>query len=39
VEQERLLESYADLAAVAMEGILLSEEANKAQILGATEKL
>jgi two-component system sensor histidine kinase KdpD len=39
VEQERLLESYADLAAVAIEGILLSEEAHKAQILGATEKL
>jgi two-component system sensor histidine kinase KdpD len=39
VEQERLLESFADLAAVAIEGILLSEEAHKAQILGATEKL
>jgi two-component system sensor histidine kinase KdpD len=39
VEQERLLESYADLAAVAIEGILLSEEAHKEQILGATEKL
>jgi two-component system sensor histidine kinase KdpD len=39
VEQENLLESYADLAAVAIEGILLSEEAHKAQIAGATEKL
>jgi two-component system sensor histidine kinase KdpD len=39
VEQEKLLESFSDLAAVAIEGILLSEEAHKAQILGATEKL
>ena len=39
MEQERLLESYADLAAVAIEGILLTEEARKAQIAGATEKL
>jgi two-component system sensor histidine kinase KdpD len=39
VEQENLLESYADLAAVAIEGILMSEEAHKVQIAGATEKL
>ena len=39
VEQEKLLASFADLAAVAIEGILLTEEAHKEQILGATEKL
>ena len=39
VEQEKLLASFADLAAVAIEGILLTEQAHKEQILGATEKL
>ena len=37
--QERLLEAYADLAAVAIESILLNEEAHNAQILRDTEKL
>jgi two-component system sensor histidine kinase KdpD len=37
--QERLLEAYADLAAVAIESILLNEEAHNAQILRETEKL
>jgi two-component system sensor histidine kinase KdpD len=39
IEQERLLGAYADLAAVAIEGILLAEEAHNAQVLRATEKL
>jgi len=39
VEQEQLLGAYADLAAVAIEGILSTEEARKAQILRTTEKL
>ncbi len=39
IEQERLLEAYADLAAVAIEGILLTDEAHKAQVLRDTEKL
>ena len=39
MEQEKLVEAYADLAAVAIEGILLTEEAHKTQILTATEKL
>jgi two-component system sensor histidine kinase KdpD len=39
VEQEKLLASFADLAAVAIEGILLTEKTHKEQILGATEKL
>ena len=38
-EQERLLEAYADLAAVAIESILLGEEARNAQVLRDTEKL
>jgi two-component system sensor histidine kinase KdpD len=38
-EQEKLLASFADLAAVAIEGILLTEKTHKEQILGATEKL
>jgi len=39
VEQERLLAAYADLAAVAIEGILMAEEAHNAQILGLRRKL
>jgi two-component system sensor histidine kinase KdpD len=39
IEQERLLEAYADLAAVAIESILLNEEAHNAQVLRDTEKL
>jgi two-component system, OmpR family, sensor histidine kinase KdpD len=39
LDQERLLEAYADLAAVAIEGIQLAEEAHSAQILRDTEKL
>jgi two-component system sensor histidine kinase KdpD len=39
IEQERLLEAYADLAAVALESILLGEEARNAQVLRDTEKL
>jgi len=39
IEQERLLEAYADLAAVALESILLGEEARNAQVLRNTEKL
>jgi two-component system, OmpR family, sensor histidine kinase KdpD len=39
IEQERLLKAYADLAAVAIESILLGEEANNAQVLRDTEKL
>jgi two-component system sensor histidine kinase KdpD len=39
IEQERLLEAYADLAAVAIESILLGEEAHNAQVLRDTEKL
>jgi two-component system sensor histidine kinase KdpD len=39
IEQERLLEAYADLAAVAIESILLSQEVHNAQILRDTEKL
>ncbi len=39
IEQERLLEAYADLVAVAIESILLSEEAHNAQVLRDTEKL
>ena len=38
VEQEKLLSSFADLAAVAIEGILLTEQAHKEQILGATRE-
>ncbi len=39
IEQERLLEAYADLAAVAIESILVGEEARNAQVLRNTEKL
>ena len=39
IEQERLLEAYADLAAVAIESILLANEAQNAQVLRDTEKL
>jgi two-component system sensor histidine kinase KdpD len=39
IEQERLLEAYADLAAVAIESILSAEEARNAQVLKATDKL
>jgi two-component system sensor histidine kinase KdpD len=43
IEQERLLGAYADLAAVAIEGIQLGEEAHNAQVLSQvlrdTEKL
>jgi two-component system sensor histidine kinase KdpD len=39
IEQGRLLEAYADLAAVAIESILLANEAQNAQVLRNTEKL
>ncbi len=39
IEQERLLKAYADLAAVAIESILLANEAQNAQVLRNTEKL
>jgi two-component system sensor histidine kinase KdpD len=39
LEQERLLEAYADLAAVAIESIRLANEAQNAQVLRDTEKL
>ena len=39
IEQERLLEAYADLAAVAIESIRLANEAQNAQVLRDTEKL
>ena len=39
IEQERLLEAYADLAAVAIESIQLANEAQNAQVLRKTEKL
>jgi len=39
MEQTRLLEAFADLAAVAVERTQLAEEAGNAQILEATEKL
>jgi two-component system, OmpR family, sensor histidine kinase KdpD len=38
-EQERLMEAYADLAAVAIEGILLAQETRNMEILKASEKL
>ncbi len=38
-DQEQLLEAFADLAAVAIEGILLTEETKKTQILETQEKL
>ena len=39
LEQERLMEAYADLAAVAIEGILLAQETRNTEILRASEKL
>jgi two-component system sensor histidine kinase KdpD len=39
IGQEHLLEAYANLAAVAIESILLNEEAHNAKILRDTEKL
>jgi two-component system sensor histidine kinase KdpD len=39
IDEEQLLEAYADLAAVAIEGILLAQEARDTQVLRATEKL
>jgi two-component system sensor histidine kinase KdpD len=39
IGQEHLLEAYADLAAVAIESILLANEAQNAQVLRDTEKL
>jgi two-component system sensor histidine kinase KdpD len=39
IEQEQLLEAYADLAAIAIESILLANEAQNAQVLRDTEKL
>jgi two-component system, OmpR family, sensor histidine kinase KdpD len=39
IGQEHLLEAYADLAAVAIESILLNEESHNAQIMRDTEKL
>jgi two-component system sensor histidine kinase KdpD len=39
IEQERLLRAYADLVAVAIEGIQLADELHNAQVLKATEKL
>jgi two-component system sensor histidine kinase KdpD len=39
IGQEHLLDAYANLAAVAIESILLNEEAHNAQILRDTEKL
>jgi two-component system sensor histidine kinase KdpD len=38
-DKERLLGAYADLAAVAIEGIQLADELHNAQVLKATEKL
>jgi two-component system sensor histidine kinase KdpD len=39
IDKERLLRAYADLAAVAIEGIQLSEELSNTRVLKATEKL
>ena len=39
VEQDRLLEAYADLAAIALESMILSEEAQKTKASQDTEKL
>jgi len=39
IEQERLLGAYADLTAVAIESILLANEAQNMQVLRNTEKL
>ncbi len=38
-EQERLMEAYTDLTAVAIEGIRLADELHDTQVLKATEKL
>jgi two-component system, OmpR family, sensor histidine kinase KdpD len=38
-EQERLMEAYADLSAVAIEGILLAQESRNIEILKTKEKL
>ncbi len=38
-EQERLLKAYIDLAAVAIEGMVLAEQTRNAQIIKETEKL
>jgi two-component system, OmpR family, sensor histidine kinase KdpD len=38
-EQKRLFSAYADLAAVAIEGIMLADELHNAQVDKATEKL
>ena len=37
--QERLMEAYADLSAVAIEGILLTQESRNNEILKASERL
>jgi two-component system, OmpR family, sensor histidine kinase KdpD len=39
IEQERLMEAYANLTAVAIEGILLTQETRNFEILKASEKL
>ncbi len=39
IEQEKLLEAYTDLEALAIEGILNSEEAHNSEILRATDTL
>lgn len=38
-EQEQLLKAYIDLAAVAIEGIVLADQARNAQVIQETEKL
>jgi two-component system, OmpR family, sensor histidine kinase KdpD len=39
LEQERLIEAYSDLAGVAIEGILLTQETRNTEVLIASEKL
>jgi len=39
IEQERLLAAYVDLAAIAIESILLGEEARNVEVLRETERL
>jgi two-component system sensor histidine kinase KdpD len=39
LEQERLMEAYTDLAAVAIEGIILAQESRNTEVLIAGEKL
>jgi two-component system sensor histidine kinase KdpD len=39
LEQQQLMEAYADLAAVAIEGILLAQETRNTEVLIAKEKL